>query len=292
MTSEYFGLANINGEIIPLEKATIPISDRGFLFGHSVFETILISKGTLNHWDEHYNRLLLSCHEAFIDTPNKNDLLAEINKTVTENIKRSGFISDKAQLRVIVTGGNSFDLGIKKLAHKLPKSNIHIICRNVSGPSVSQYEQGISLKCLPDLRSPALIGIKSCSYLYNLIALEKAQTEGYDEALFFNSENIITESTTANFIWFDDKFIVYSTPFKGSCLAGVTLQNLIHGLKKFEIPFDWNGLNRANISNVKGCGIISSIRGIVPVRKIDDYSYDVLAVQSFFTKLNQALFNK
>lgn len=292
MTTEYLGVASINGEITPLEKATLPISDRGYLFGHSVFETLLINKGTLTHWEEHYIRLLFSCQEAFLAPPNKTELLFDINKIIAENIKLSGCISEKAQLRIIISGGNSFDLGIKKVAQKLPQSNVTIICRNVTGPSMNQYEHGITVKCLPDLRSPALIDIKSCSYLYNLIALEKAKNDGFDEALFYNTENIITESTTANFIWFNDKYIIYSTPFKGSCLAGVTLQNLIQGLKKLAIPFDWNGLNRANISHVKGCGIISSIRGIVPISKIDHHSFDVLAMQSFFTKLNQALFLK
>ncbi|MGY3803562.1 aminotransferase class IV [Pigmentibacter ruber] len=291
MTNEFFGVANINGKICPLSEAKIPISDRGFLFGHSIFETVLVKKGEIKHWDEHFARLLSSCKEAFILAPDKETLFSNVKETIQKNIQQTGEVSDKCQLRIIVSGGNSFDLGIKKTNNVLPSSNFIIICRNVTGPTQEQYLDGISLLCVKDLRSQGLIDIKSCSYLYNLIALESAKNAGYDDALFFNTENNISESTTANFIWFDKNLTVYSAPFKGLCLAGVTLSQLIAGLKKMQISFDWSVLNRANMSDVKGCGIISSIRGIVPVRKIDEHVFDVHSSHNFFLKLNQALFN-
>ncbi|WGL58866.1 aminotransferase class IV [Pigmentibacter sp. JX0631] len=292
MQNEFFGVANINGKICPLNEAKISISDRGFLFGHSIFETILIKNGIITHWDEHFSRLLSSCKEAFILPPDKETLLLNVKETIQKNIQESGLISDKCQLRIIISGGNSFDLSIKKTSHSLPNSNFIIICRNVTGPSQDQYKNGISLMCIKDLRSQGLIDIKSCSYLYNLIALENAKNSGFDDALFYNAENNISESTTANFIWFNKELTVYSAPFKGQCLAGVTLNQLIVGLKKMKIPFDWSMLNRANMSGVKGCGIISSIRGIVPIKKIDEHEFDVHAYHDFFLKLNQAISNQ
>ncbi|MBX9837614.1 MAG: aminotransferase class IV, partial [Silvanigrellaceae bacterium] len=127
------------------------------------------------------------------------------------------------------------------------------------------------------------------SYLYNLISIEKARLAGFNDALFYNSNNIITESTTSNFIWFNEDLIVRSIAFNGSCLAGVTLSRLISGLKKMKISFDWSELNRTNISSVKGCGIISSIRGILPINQIDDNHFDIQSYKYFFDKLNLAL---
>ena len=137
MGKEFLGVASINGELSSLEKANISISDRGFLFGHAVFETLLVNHGKLTHWEQHFNRLLISCSAAFILPPEQNTLLSQINNAIHKNITLSGFTSEKAQVRVIITGGNSFELGIKKTTHQLPSSNIVIICRNVSGPSVN-----------------------------------------------------------------------------------------------------------------------------------------------------------
>jgi branched-subunit amino acid aminotransferase/4-amino-4-deoxychorismate lyase len=286
---QYSGIASINGSISDLMEAKISLSDRGFLFGHSIFETLLIKNGKIISWKFHFDRMKLSCQEAFIQIPEEEMLFKWAFTVIEENIKCSGIINEKAQLRIIISGGNSFDLPIKRKDQMLPKPNVMIICRNVAGPTKENYSNGISLKCIPDLRSPALIEIKSCSYLYNLIALEKARKEGFDDALFYNSNNIVTESTTANFIWFDKNFKINSIPFHGSCLAGITLTRLISGMQKMKISFDWNALNRTNIASVMGCGIISSIRGIVPIRQIDENHFDTHSQKYFFEKLNQAL---
>ena len=289
MKTQYSGVANINGNICDIMEAKIPLSDRGFLFGHSIFETLLIKHGKIISWKFHFERMLFSCKEAFIHPPEEEELFKWSSIAVEENIKRSNIINEKAQLRIIISGGNSFDLAIKKQDGIYPKSNVMILCRNVSGPTKENYSNGIALKSFPDLRSPALIDIKSCSYLYNLIALEKARKEGFDDALFYNSNNILTESTTANFIWFDNNLKVSSIPFQGSCLAGITLTRLISGMQKMKISFDWSELNRTNIASVMGCAIISSIRGIVPIKQIDENQFDTHSQKHFFEKLNQAL---
>lgn len=289
MKVQYSGISSVNGHVSDLMEAKIPLSDRGFLFGHSIFETLLVKNGKIMGWKFHFARMKLSCQEAFIRTPEEETLFKWAFTAVEENIKHSETISERAQLRIIVSGGNSFDLPIKRENQMLPEGNVIIICRNVTGPKKENYFNGISLKCIPDLRSPALIEIKSCSYLYNLIAIEKARKDGFDDALFYNSNNILTESTTSNFIWFDKDLKVNSIPFKGSCLAGTTLTRLISGMQKMKISFDWNELNRTNIASVMGCSIISSIRGIVPVRQIDENHFDTRSQKYFFDKLNQAL---
>ena len=203
MKFQYSGIASINGKITAINEATIPLSDRGFLFGHSIFETLLIKNGKIINWDSHFSRMKISCQKAIIQHPNEDTLYQWTRTVVEENIKQSEMINEKAQLRIIITGGNSFDLPIQKNSQGFNAPNVMIICRNVAGPSKENYENGIALKCFPDLRSQALVEIKSCSYLYNLIVLENARKEGYDDALFYSSNNIITESTTANFIWFN-----------------------------------------------------------------------------------------
>ncbi len=289
MKTEYSGVASINGNMSDLMDAKIPLSDRGLLFGHSIFETLLVKNGKIIGWNFHFDRMKLSCQEAFIQIPNEENLYKWAIIAVEENIKKSGILSEKAQLRIIISGGNSFDFPIKRNNQMLPNSNAMIICRNVAGPTKESYSNGITLKCVPDLRSSGLVEIKSCSYLYNLIALEKARKEGFDDALFYNSSNILTESTTANFIWFDKNLKVNSIPFQGSCLAGITLTRLISGMQKMKISFDWSELNRTNIASVMGCAIISSIRRIVPIKQIDENHFDTHSQKYFFDKLNQAL---
>src|SRR5690349_11218550 len=50
-------MANVNGEITPLEEARISILDRGFLYGDSVYEVFRTYDGVPLFCDEHFDRM-------------------------------------------------------------------------------------------------------------------------------------------------------------------------------------------------------------------------------------------
>ena len=129
MSTQYTGVTSINGIVNNLEDAKVPLSDRGFLFGHSIFETLLIKSGKITNWDFHFKRLLFSCTQALIQIPNETELLEKSLNLIEENKKRSGIISEKTQLRIIVTGGNSFDLPIQKINNKLKMYIIKLLAK-------------------------------------------------------------------------------------------------------------------------------------------------------------------
>ena len=286
------GIAAVNGNFSPLSEAQIPLSDRGFLFGHAVFETILVSNGKIIAWEKHFERLQRSCKRSFIQQPEDNTLKQLVNSAIEQNIKLTKSVNSKIAVRIIVTGGNSFDLPISKNNENLPKANTIIICRNIPGPSQEQYLKGISLKSMADVRPKELVDIKSCNYLFNIMALEEARTQSYEDVLFYDNKNVFTECTTANFIWFDENYNVYSVPFENNCLAGTTLTLLVEALSTSPIQFQWKGLAKDEINSVFGCAILSSTRLILPVNKIDNTLFSIKKHLEFFRQLNELLEKK
>ena len=53
-------LCNINGQIVPEADGRVPVLDRGFLFGDSVYEVVRTHAGTPLAWIEHWARLQAS----------------------------------------------------------------------------------------------------------------------------------------------------------------------------------------------------------------------------------------
>src|SRR5262245_61506391 len=49
--------AFLNGQFLPEEQAVVSISDRGFLYGDGVFETIRVRNGRPLWWERHLERL-------------------------------------------------------------------------------------------------------------------------------------------------------------------------------------------------------------------------------------------
>lgn len=292
MSNPSEGITVVNGNFSLLSEAKIPITDRGFLFGHAVFETILVSNGKIVAWEKHISRLKQSCIRSYIQQPNEETLKKLSIEAIEKNIKLTNMTSQKMSLRIIVTGGNSADFPIKKINGEYPNPNIIIICRNIAGPSNEQYTNGISLKSVFDVRPKELIDIKSCNYLFNIMSLEEANSQNFEDVLFYDNEGFYTESTTANFIWFDENYHVYSAPFKNNCLAGTTLILLVEALYENSVPFQWKSLEKEKLNSIAGCAILSSTRLILPVKKIDDNLFAVEKYAHFFKDLNKLLEQK
>jgi D-alanine transaminase len=279
------GIACVNGEFYRLNEAKIPLNDRGFLFGHSVFETLLIKQGKIISWEKHFQRLINSCQKSQIRIPNEIELKKIAEQCVEKNIELTKEISEKTALRIIITGGSSFELGIKRKNNLLPQSNFIFICRNIKSTQFTS----VALKSKKDMRSKAIWDVKSCNYLLNIIALDEANQDGYQDVLFFNSKHVYTESSSANFIWFNQDHEICSHPFDRNCLPGTTLQTLIEALKINGLTFKWTGLHRKQIELSKGCAIVSSTRLVLPVHRIDQHTFEIEKYDPFFKTLNRIL---
>lgn len=76
-------VANVNGKLTLLEDAKIPITDRGFLYGDSLYEVIIIENGFPMFLKEHLERMHKSAEKMRMKlTISDDELTEEIRKTV------------------------------------------------------------------------------------------------------------------------------------------------------------------------------------------------------------------
>ena len=95
-------LVNVNGRIVPPQKATVNIFDHGFLFGDSIYETLRTHRGDkLFCWPEHMERLHSSAQRIRLDLPwNDDELLTQVRKTLA----KAGDNKDN-YVRIVITRG-------------------------------------------------------------------------------------------------------------------------------------------------------------------------------------------
>ena len=81
-------MANVNGEITPLEDARISILDRGFLYGDSVYEVFRTYAGVPLFGDEHFERMENSARLiAMTISQSREELLDQMRRTTaTANV--------------------------------------------------------------------------------------------------------------------------------------------------------------------------------------------------------------
>lgn len=283
------GTAMVNGHLTTLDKAALPLSDRGFLFGHAVFETILIAHGKIINWVDHATRLEAGCHEIWIAPPSPQELYKMAQCVVNTHMEGQESIPVKASLKLIVTGGSAWDLKLMRNSGQLPKPNIIFICRTVEDSPLLLRQKGLRLKPHFDTRPKAFLHIKSNNYLSSFLALEDALQSGFDDALFFNEEKSFTECTTANFVWFDKNHTLLSAPFENHCLPGTTFLKLKEALTKTKHTLQWQALSLDQISDAVGAAVLSSVRGFLPVSQIGQTHFDLRQTQTIFQTLDQLL---
>ena len=97
-------LACLNGELMPVEEAKVPVWDRGFLFGDSIYEVFRLYRGRLWLEAEHTARLARSLREMEFPHVDMHRLLDRVRRTILtsgipEGTARSDLHHARAALR-------------------------------------------------------------------------------------------------------------------------------------------------------------------------------------------------
>ena len=85
-------LACLNGETMPVEQARVPVWDRGFLFGDSVYEVCRIYRGRCWLEAEHFARLRRSLKELDFPPFDVDRLIERVHRTIAASGIQEGTV--------------------------------------------------------------------------------------------------------------------------------------------------------------------------------------------------------
>ena len=271
--------AYVNGEYVESDKASISIFDRGLVLGDGFFETVKLSEGRLEFFEDHYLRLMNSAKKLLIPLQlGKAELQNIINTLSGKNALKD------AVIRLTITRGiYKGGLGIDENA--VP--SIIITCRPLPENS-EYYEWGVSV-CFTNVSQLMASGIdgaiKSTNYLANIMAKHEADSRGYYEGIFKSEDDSITEMTTSSFFCVIDG--VYCTPpLEEGILPGITRKKVIASLQKSGYEVAERKIHKSEVSDMEFAFLTSSIRGVVPITKIENQQIDLN--QKYFQQVKKS----
>ncbi len=232
-----------NGSVF--EPATgVPISDRGFRFGMSLFESMCVREGAIEFWPEHRQRILTACAER--DFPMPDAALAAV-ETVFENAGASGFA------RIYVTAGDGGP------AAPVTDSRVFLFVE----PREPEREDSWMLTFHDDFYHPIFGGLKTANYWFNADALAQARSRKFDEALLCNDLGELVSACCANvFLVKDDRILTPSR--KSGCRAGVVREWVIQRRKVEE-----RRLRREDAVNADEIFLTNSWLGVMPIATLE-----------------------
>lgn len=225
-------IAYLNGQFLPLDRAVVPINDRGFVFADGVYEALITYDREPFAIDLHWQRLERSLHELKIPVPIDYEVFCAI---IEDGISRSEY--DEVLIYVQITRG------VSPRAHLIPQGlqpTFLVTFREFHSHAPECYSQGVATVTLPDLRW-GRCDIKTIGLLANTMAKTQAREMGGYEAILIGQDGIVHEGSSSNVaIVRDGVFVTHPTTHQ--ILAGVTRSIVLElvrelGIRIYEEPF-------------------------------------------------------
>ncbi|WP_222546750.1 aminotransferase class IV [Asaia lannensis] len=239
-----------NASLVEAGSVRIDPTDRGFLLGDGLFETMRLEKGRILRLEAHLRRLAEGASLLQIPLPDTNLLRDALHEVSSAN----GAM--QAALRLTLTRG----VGPRGLLPPaMPETTLLITQAALPAPSgpcrlhFSRYRR--------DGASP-LSRIKHLNYLPQILARMEADKAGYDDALLMSADGChIAEASAATLIVSDGETLL-TPPLDNGALAGTARAALLEsgwGIERRLTPDDLRNAQAAWLINSLSVRAISRI---------------------------------
>jgi len=222
----------VNGRFRPIEEATVPIMDRGFLFGDGIYEVTAVLDGKFIDNEPHLQRLDRSLGEIGIRNPHSMKEWIAIQR---ELISRNNLTEGSVYIEVT--------RGVFEREFTCPPDIPPTVVMFTQARKLREHptaNTGVAIITVPDLRW-ARRDIKSTALLAQVLAKQAAKAAGVAEAWMVQDGFVTEGASSTAFIITENREIV-TRPLSNAVLPGITRQAVMalaakHGLTCVERLF-------------------------------------------------------
>lgn len=248
----------LNGEFMPIEKAYIPVLDRGFIFGDGVYEVIPAYSKHPFRLAEHLRRLQNSLDRVQITNPHSD---AEWGRLTGEILQRNAGNDQSVYLQVT--------RGVAKRDHAFPKGvkpTVFMMSSPLVTPAPALVESGVACITAQDHRW-LNCDIKSVSLLGNCMLRQLSVDAGAAETILFR-DGQLTEASSSNVFIVRDG-VVLAPPKDHLVLPGITYDVVIEIARAREFQIEVRPVSEAEVRNADEIWVTSSTKEVLAVTTLD-----------------------
>ncbi|MFC7774104.1 aminotransferase class IV [Flavobacterium sp. GCM10027622] len=256
-------------------------TNRGFLFGDAVFETVKILDNKILFSEDHYFRLMASMRILRMEIPMNFTL--ELFEESLLSMARNEHLENSARARITVFRK---DGGLY-----LPKTNeidYIISVSNLENPTYTFEKKTYEVDIYKDfyISKQLLSTLKTTNKALHITGSIFADENGLDNCILLNDDRNATEALNGNIFMLKDS-VLSTPPISEGCLNGIMRRQILAIAKTVEgievkeeaiSPFDLQKADELFITNV--------IKGIQPITKYRKKEFNTTLSESLLQKLN------
>jgi len=252
-------LVFLNGHFLPEAQAVVPVSDRGFLLGDGLFETMRVVHGKPFRFAQHLERLARGADFLKIKCPFTP---LELEKFAGRLIEQNTM--PEAILRLTLTRGQG-GRGYTPNSESKPT----LVMTLHPAPSLENpVEWSLVTSSFRIPATDPLASFKTTSKILHVMARAEAVEWGADEALLLNTNGEVAETASGNLFWVHDDTIC-TAPAECGVLPGVTRTVVLEICQALGLETNKRTIKPEALRNSAGIFVTQSTLGIVPVATFD-----------------------
>jgi D-alanine transaminase len=252
-------LANLNGDMLPLEDVKISAQDRGFLFGDAVYEVLRLYQGRAWLEREHFERLKNSLAAIRIGGVDLERMQRRMRETIAAGLFTEGMVY------IHVTRGAA------PRRHAFPKSATPLEFMYVQeyddGPTAQARVRGTQVITHPDIRW-GRCDIKSTNLLANVLANQAAAEASASETLLYLPDGTMSEASHSSYFTVQGGSLL-TTPLASNILPGITRSFLIRLARKANLHVREQTMRREDLYKMDEIFLTGTTSEVLPVVKVD-----------------------
>lgn len=257
-------LFNVNGDLVPRDKAVVNVFDSGFMLGDGIWEGLRVHAGTIAFLEDHLDRLWEGAAALAIDLGlSKAELKNRLQDTLAAND-----MQDDVHIRLMVTRG------LRSTPYQDPRVVVGgatiVIAPEFKKPAPETAKRPQKLYTVSVRRGRADVqdpGLNSHSKINCVTACIQAIEAGADEGLMLDPQGFVATCNSTHF------FIVRKgevwTSSGDYCLGGITRGKIIEICKANNIPVFEKNFPLAKCYGADEAFTTGTFAGLAPVGMID-----------------------
>lgn len=257
-------LFNLNGDLVPRDRAVVNVFDSGFMLGDGVWEGLRVHGGKVAFLDDHLKRLWEGAAALDMDIGISKDALSA---RIYDTLKANDMVED-VHIRLMVTRG------LRSTPYQDPRvvvsSATIVIAPEFKKSDPKTAENTLSLYTVsvrrgrPDVQDPSL---NTHSKINCITACIQAIKAGADEGLMLDPQGFVATCNSTHFFIVRDGEVWTSSG--DHCLDGITRRKIIDLCKANDIPVFEKNFPLAKVYSADESFTTGTFAGLAPVGDVD-----------------------
>jgi len=248
----------LNGRFLPIEEASVPVLDRGFIFGDGVYELVPVYSLVPFRLDEHLARLERSLAEARIRNPHSRTQWRDI---IYRLVDGQPFEDQGVYFQVT--------RGVAKRDHSFPKGvepTVFMMANPLVTPPRELVENGAAAVTAQDNRW-LRCDIKSISLIGNCLLRQLSAEAGAAETILFR-DGRLTEASASN-VFAVKRGMILTPPKNNLILPGITYDVVTELAQANGLPLELRDVAEQEVRAADEIWVTSSSKEVLAIVSLD-----------------------